>query len=408
MPFSRLDPKQHGWLNAAGPARITKALAAGGGTARFVGGCVRDALLGRAVGEIDFAADLPPEKTAELLEAAGIKVAPTGIAHGTVTAVVDHKGYEITSLRHDVETDGRHARVAFTDDWKADAARRDFTINAVYADSDGTLHDYFGGQEDIKAGRVRFIGVAQDRIREDVLRILRFFRFTAYFAKGAPDQDGLAACRELALLLPKLSAERVWKETCKLLDAKNPAPVWKLMIANGIVPHVLPEATNGGRLEKLLAAEGKFEAVASPVARLAALLPQDAAVARAVAQKLRLSNREAEKLASLAALPAQLRGKLDPVPLRRALYASGAEECREAALLLAADSPGLDLEPALAVIGAWERPLFPLQGEDILKLGLKPGPKVGEILRAVEEWWMLQDFRPAAAECLAEAKKRAA
>ena len=246
----RLDPARHSWLNDAALCRILDAIKAGGGEARVVGGAVRDALVGRTPGEIDLAVNLPPEKTAELLTKTGLKVVPTGIAHGTITAVSDHRGFEITTLRRDVETDGRRAKVAFTDDWQADAARRDFTINALYADADGRLYDYFGGRADIAAGHVRFIGDAAARIKEDVLRILRFFRFAAWFGRGAFDAESLAACREWTGLLPKLSAERIAKEILKMARAApKPAPIWQAMIENGILEPILPEAKNVARLD---------------------------------------------------------------------------------------------------------------------------------------------------------------
>jgi len=402
---SQLDPDQNPWMLTDGVRRIFAAIKAAGGEARFVGGCVRDALLGRAVGDVDLACNLPPEKVSDILQKAGLKVAPTGIAHGTVTAVADHKGYEITTLRRDVETYGRKAKVEFTDDWQADAARRDFTMNALYADADGKIFDYFNGREDLAAGRVKFIGKAEDRIREDVLRILRFFRFHAFFGKGEADAEGLKACAALAAELPKLSAERVWREVGKLLAAKNPAPVWQLLIEHKILPHFLPEAADIGRLGYLIEIEEKFDARSVSITRLAALLPLKEDVARQVAQKLKLSNRETEELCNLVTLPARMRGKLDIMPFRRMIYEYGPETCRAAALLFVTiEDKSADLEPALSEAANWEQPQLPLQGADLLKFGLKPGPRVGEILKEVEEWWIARDFRPGRDECLAEAR----
>jgi poly(A) polymerase len=402
----KLDPSQNPWMCVDGLVHIFDAIKAGGGEVRFVGGCVRDALFGKIVGDIDLAANLPPEKISEILKKAGLKISPTGLEHGTVTAIADHKGYEITTLRRDVETYGRKAKVEFTDDWQADAARRDFTMNALYADRNGTIYDYFNGREDLAKDHVRFIGKAEDRIKEDVLRILRFFRFYAYFGQGAADAEGLKACASLAHLLPQLSVERVWREVSKLLTAENPAPVWRLMSEQKILPHFLPEAIEVKRLENLIAAEKKFEARGVPLARLASLLPPDESAAVKVAQKLKMSKREADQLVLLTVLPSRLRGKLDPLPFRRVLYEYGAEACREAVLLLTANDPGLDIETALAAAADWQKPVFPLQGADILKLGVKVGPKVGETLRAVEEWWIARDFRPTREECLAEAKRQ--
>jgi len=395
------------WITSKPVSRIMDAIRAGGGEARAVGGAVRDTLLGRAIGEVDFAVNLPPDKVTAILTKAGIKVVPTGIDHGTITAVVDRKGYEITTLRRDIETDGRRAKVSFTDDWKEDAARRDFTFNALYVDANGKVYDYFDGAKDLTAGRVRFIGDARARIKEDVLRILRFFRFHAYFGKGMPDADGLAACRELAALLPQLSVERVWREIAKLLDATDPLPVWKLMQDNYILAQLLPEADNMTRLAALLQVEKKYELPASNLVRFAALLPKDGEAVMWITKRLKLSNREADRLNILATLPDRLKGRLDPVPFRRALYEYGAEPAREAALLLATEDRGVDLEPVLSEAAAWEKPMFPIQGADILKLGVPAGPKVGIILGAVEEWWIAHNFRPTRAECLDEAKRQA-
>ena len=402
LPDSGLQPL------ASDPAarRIMDVLRHGSGEARIVGGAVRDALLGRAVHEIDLAATLPPEQTTALLTQAGIKTVPTGIEYGTITVVIDGKGYEITTLRHDVETDGRRAKVAFTDDWQGDAARRDFTMNALYLDADGKLYDYFNGRDDLASGHVRFIGDASARIREDVLRILRFFRFFAWFGRGAIDAEGLRACRDLAGLIPQLSVERVWREIVKLLAADNPAPSWQLMLDAKTLTGVLPEAHDVNRLEALLAVEKKYEVSPASLRRMASLLPHDEKLATSIAQKLKLSKREAAKIQRLATLPALLNGKLDPIPFRHALYEYGADDTCDAALLLATAHPSLDLEPALAAAAAWERPSFPIQGQDLLKLGMKPGPAMGELLKALEEEWIAEDFKSTRETCLATAKQR--
>jgi poly(A) polymerase len=379
--------------------RIMDTVRLAGGEARVVGGAVRDVLLARAIGDIDLAVNLPPERVMELLAQQHIKAVPTGIAHGTVTAVIDRIGYELTALRRDVETDGRHAQVAFTDDWREDAARRDFTFNALYVDTDGKLTDYFDGAADAAAGRVRFIGHAHARIREDVLRILRFFRFYAWFGRGEPDAEGLAACRELGELMPRLSAERVAREVMKLLAASNPMPAWQLMIDNGVLRHFLIEATGITRLKVLLDAEHVYGEPSAPITRLGALLPQDKGVATAVAARLKLSRRDTELLAVLAVLPNKLCGKLTPLPLRRLLYTQGVGACRAAILI-----HGEAIAEALAVIDAWENPIFPLRGDDIVALGVATGPQVGVILRAVEEWWIAGDFRASRALCLTYAQ----
>ncbi|MGB9151940.1 MAG: CCA tRNA nucleotidyltransferase, partial [Alphaproteobacteria bacterium] len=358
------------------------------------------AILGRKLGDIDLATNLPPERVMETLSQQGLKTVPTGLAHGTITAVADHVGYEITTLRRDVETDGRHAQVAFTDDWRIDAARRDFTFNALYLDAEGKLYDYFFGVEDAVAGRVRFIGDAHARIQEDVLRILRFFRFYAWFGQGAPDAEGLAACRELANLIPRLSAERVAREILKLLAAENPLPAWRLMHENGVLPHVAPEARDLAHLEALVQNEQQQNEPPDALVRFASLLPEDELIAASIAARLKLSNRDGDKLRALAKLPGLLRDDFGSAGLRRLLYAYGAENCRASVFLA-----GQHIAQSLATITAWENPVFPIKGEDIVKAGAPAGPQIGEILRAVEKWWIDKDFRPDRSACLAQIKQ---
>ena len=367
---------------------------------RVVGGAVRDIIAGRKIGDIDIATPLPPDQVMATLAAQNIKSIPTGIAHGTVTAVTNRKGYEITTLRRDVQTDGRHATVAFTNDWQEDAARRDFTFNALYLDADGTISDFFGGVEDAQAGRVRFIGDAQARIKEDVLRILRFFRFFAHFGKSEPDKTALDACRELASLIPRLSFERIAHEIEKLLRAENPLPSLHLMQECGVTAQFLPEAKDLARLESLLETEKKYRTPTGPWVRLAALLPQDDKAATAVATRLKISNRDEETLVTLAKLPALLKGNLAPAALRRLIYQFGAEYSLYAIFL-----NGEQIAESLSVIVAWENPVFPIKGEDLLKLAMKAGPQMGEVLRRVEEWWVEKDFKPDRTACLAKAKE---
>jgi len=230
------------WMQEAPVRRLLAALAAGGVTARFVGGCVRDWVLDRPIGDLDLAVDRPPETVMRALEAAGIKVVPTGLKHGTVTAVADHRPFELTTLRRDVETDGRRAVVAFTDDWRVDAARRDFTFNALYADPDGTIHDYFAGRVDLLAGKVRFIGDAERRIAEDRLRVLRFFRFHAWYGRPPFDGPSFEACRRNAASVRGLSAERVRKELLRTLEAPGTAAADAMdaMLEAGVVDHSMP------------------------------------------------------------------------------------------------------------------------------------------------------------------------
>lgn len=395
----RLDPDRHAWLKASGVTAIMRAFAAAGGEARIVGGCVRDALLGRTVNDIDFAVNLPPDRAQALLSEAKIKTVPTGIEYGTITAVIESKPYEITSLRQDVATFGRSAQVAFVPDWEADAKRRDFTINALYVDANGVLYDYCGGREDLAARRLRFIGNARARIEEDVLRILRFFRFYAQLELTTPDAEALAACHDAAALLPKLSAERVWNETRKLLVAANPASSWSLMRAAGVLAQFLPEADAIERLARLVEIEKKQSIKAKPLRRLAALLPL-ADFADDAAKRLKLSKRDADFLRKLLALQSQLNAFLSVQALRRIQYENGAETTRDA-LLVHAATDGSDIAEALAAVAVWTPPVFPLRGEDFLRIGLAPGPKVGILMKEIEAWWIAADFAPSRAECLA-------
>lgn len=398
------------WMVAAETRAVMAALTADGGKALFVGGCVRDAILGRPVTDIDIATGAPPESVMERLKAAGIRVVPTGIKHGTVTAVTGKAHFEITSLRVDVRTFGRRADVAFTDDWSADAARRDFTMNAVFCAPDGTLYDAFGGIEDIKAGRVRFVGDARERIREDVLRLLRFFRFYANYGRPPPDAQALEACRELAPLLPTLSAERVWSELRKLLLAPDPAPVVLLMDAQGVSDHVLPTPRDPARLAALTGLEAKL-GEADALRRLAALVVVDQRRAEELAAALRLSNVEKERLVAIAAGLPDFAPIADARARRRWYYREGGALYRDLLLLHWAgqraggtrlsEARARAYEAALAEAAGWVRPRFPIAGQDVVSLGIAPGPGVGALLDEVERWWIDGDFRAGRKACLA-------
>jgi len=385
--------------------RVMAALNHGEWQARFVGGCVRDALAGRPVTDIDIATTAPPEEGCRLLEAAGIHVIPTGLKHGTITAVLEGENFEITTLRHDVETYGRHARVAFTDDWKPDAARRDFTINAMFCDEDGTLYDPFGGLADLAAGRVRFVGSARQRIHEDVLRLLRYFRFTAHYGHLPADGEALAACREMAHQLPRLSGERVRKEILRLLEAPDPLPVWRLMLAEGVLLPLLPDAINVQALENLVALE-KALGRCDPLLRLAALLPQDEEKMAAVAGRLRLSNEESARLRRFS----RHKGRRMASRWRQDFYDLTPEGTRDLFLLAAARR--IRPREALPVLrhiqrqtGTWKRPVFPLKGKDVMDLGLPSGPRIGRVLARVEAWWRIRGFRPGRLACLVQLRQ---
>jgi poly(A) polymerase len=395
------------WLRSSASRKVLRALEAGGRPARFVGGCVRDGLLGQALprADLDIATPERPEAVMRLLKVAGLKAIPTGLAHGTMTAVVGERRFEITTLRRDIATDGRHAEVAFTDDFEADAARRDFTINAMSCDREGRLFDYFGGRADLRAGRVRFVGNPEKRIAEDYLRILRFFRFFAHYGRPPADPEALEACRSAAPEIARLSGERIQTEMLRLLQAEVPLRALQLMAETGVLKEVIPGPVTLDRLARLLAVAPD----ADPLLRLGALLrppPAASPLARSVAERWRLSNRDAARLEAMtqAALPA-----LDAAGAarRRLLHRLGRELYFDLIRLTAAED-GEKAAPALAAAlaeaAAWRPRKLPLTGDDLLAEGLSPGPRLGKILAAVETWWLEQDFAPDHAACLARAK----
>lgn len=381
---------QQSWLTATASRAVLAALGSAGATPRFVGGCVRDGLLGRPSADLDIAIDQLPEDNMRLLEDHGIKVIPTGLKHGTVTAVVEKQKFEITTLRVDVENFGRHAKVAFTEDWRLDAARRDFTINAIYADGDGHLYNPVGGQADLSAGRVRFVGDPAQRIAEDKLRILRFFRFQALFGQGAPDGDALTACAAAASGLDGLSGERVRDETFKLLAAPDPLPCLKLMARAGVLAHILPA---GFHLDGLASSDN------DPLRRLSAMASGGAQAAQVIGERLRLSARQIRRLNFLMAAPSQLTAAISRTALRQLLYDHGVEAIND--LALQQGVPEL-----LPRIQEAPPPPFPLTGRDALALGMQPGPAVGEALRALEDAWRANDFAASRDELLAELAQR--
>jgi poly(A) polymerase len=376
------------------------ALARGGVGARFVGGCVRDSLIGRKIGDIDLAVDKPPEDVVRALAAAQIRTLPTGIAHGTVTAIVDRRAYELTTLRRDVETDGRRAVVAFTDDWLEDASRRDFTFNALYADTEGTLYDAFEGRADLAAGRVRFIGDPEQRIAEDRLRVLRFFRFHAWFGRPPFDPAGFAACRRNAGTLRTLSVERVAKELLRLLEAPAPADAVDAMAEAGVLDHWLPELAGTARLRKLVGREEGPD----PVRRLAAILPENAD-ATSIGKRLKLSTQQTLRLSVMLAREPAIDIALGSKAWRADIYRLGKNLYIDR-LLLAVDAPG-DWREALRFARAWTPPELPVSGGDVLKLGLASGPRVGALIAEVERWWIARDFADGRAGCLAELERLA-
>ena len=393
------------WIRAPATRAVIDALTVEGADVRFVGGCVRDALLGRESADIDIGTPDPPARVMALLESAGIetRTVPRGIEHGTVTALAGGERYEITTLRRDERTDGRHAEVAFTDDWQEDAARRDFTVNAMSAAPDGTLYDYFGGREDLEAGHVRFVGDPATRIAEDHLRLLRFFRFHAWYGRGEPDDDALAACATAAHTLPSLSGERVQGEMLKLLAAHDPMPAVQSMKDAGVLDELLPEAQDIECLARLVAIENDH-AEADPVRRLASLMvdtdygASDFAALSALVNRWRLSGDDGARLAALTDLPAALSVDLDTRDLRALLYRLGSDRVRDLMLMTwaAQDEAGSETtrRAMMETARAWQAPTFPLTGADVLAQGVDAGPKVGQLLKAVEGWWIERDFAP--------------
>ena len=386
------------WMVEPATRAVLGALSAGDVEARFVGGSVRDALLGRPIGDIDIATPASPERVIELLEKTGIKVVPTGLAHGTVTAVVPPRHFEITTLRRDVETYGRRARVAFDADWAADAARRDFTINAIFLAPDGTIDDPVGGLADLQARRVRFVGDPATRIAEDVLRLLRYYRFEARFGTGFGDQRARAACCAAAHLLPTLSGERVAQELVKLLETSDPIAALHMMEEDGVLAVALPEARGLNRLRRLI----EIEPETDPLLRLAALINVDGKAAAALAARLRFSNTWRDRIQSLSQ-PWALDPRGDVQAQRRALYRLGVERYRDLVLLMAAEG-GVSqsrLAELLDLALGWTPPVFPLAGRDVTALGIPAGRRVGRLLSAVHDWWEAGDFRGDRAACLA-------
>jgi poly(A) polymerase len=389
------------WMSAPETTAVFDTLQGGGAQVRFVGGCVRDSLIGRPVNDIDIATDAEPAHVIALMQAVGFKTIPLGVDHGTVMVVVGGVSFEITTLRRDVETDGRRATVEFTDDWDADAARRDLTFNALSLDADGTIHDPFDGVADLQAGRVRFVGDAATRIQEDFLRLLRYYRFFAHYGRPPFDPDARAACRALAANVERLSGERIRAELFKLLAAPDPGPVLEMMRVDGVLLHVIQVEGNVERVVRLVAIEAMVN-TADPARRLFALLSMEADGLRTAARRLRLSNAERDFLLQLNENAGRLRMDMSPAGLRHAIYHLGAPLSRELALMAwADDGDEAGWRAVLDVIAAWTSIALPVSGADVLTLGVEHGEKVGALLRRVEEWWIVGDFKAGRDACLA-------
>lgn len=402
------------WFRDAALQRVLALLNTEGGEARVVGGAVRNSLMGIPVSDMDIATTLRPEVVQARAGTAGVKCIPTGLKHGTVTLVVEGKPFEVTTLRRDVETDGRHAQVEFTDDWKADAERRDLTINALYAGQDGVVHDYVGGLADIATATIRFIGSAAERIAEDHLRILRFFRFFAYYGKGRPDADGLKASAAARKSLASLSAERVWAEMKKLLSAEDPFRALLWMRTAGVLTEVLPETEKWGidTIPALIRAEAKFGWMPEPLLRLAAIVPPVPDRVMAMADRLKMSTGERRFLQQFSEYP-NLPESLSQPQMRKILYEHGSQGAvaRLKLAITSAFAKGEDdldalrrlelLRAILQMAESWQRPVFPVKGADLIDIGFESGPDMGAALSKLEEKWVESDFEQSKADLIA-------
>jgi poly(A) polymerase len=398
------------WMTSADTARLFGTLSDAGASVRFVGGCVRDAVLGRSVKDLDVATDAEPNRVLEILGEQMIRAVPTGIEHGTVTAIPDARPFQITTLRRDVATDGRRATVEYTNDWVEDSRRRDFTFNALSADIDGMVYDYTDGITDLNEGRVRFIGKATDRITEDQLRILRFYRFQAHYGKTDPDPDAVAACSANLGSIQALSGERIWNEFSRTLIAPEPSQVFELMEKSGLLRLLLPVRKSVSRLTALAALETMVKLDPDPVRRLTALVQPDRSEASQIATRLRLSKEETRRFDDLSARCGETSAGMNDVALRRSLYTLGPERFRELVLLDWANQIVMEPARAAEATAAWKEtwdkaassppPEFPLNGEDVKASGIEEGPDVGEILKDIEEWWVEQAFRPDREDCV--------
>ena len=378
------------WLREPRLQGVMGVMAAAGGEVRVAGGAVRNSLLGEPIGDVDLATTMRPDDVMRVCKAAGFGVHPTGIEHGTVTVVNRGQPFEVTTLRLDLETDGRRAVVSFTDNWEADALRRDFTMNALYCDIDGKIFDFTKGYRDIQRKRVRFVGDSSQRIKEDYLRILRFFRFHSWYGKGVPDRVGLAACVKLKSGLKKISAERVRQELMKLIVAPRAVATLKVMAASGILNSILPHTEEWRVLERLRG---------DAVLRLFVLAKKPVGLQ----ERLRLSNDDASRIENLSVAP-DISPKFSAAQQRALLYQLGAETWSDTVQVAWAKSRAkLDddrWQALLDLLKSWPVPKFPVTGKDLIAGGEQPGPAMGEMLSQLEDWWVASDFEPTREELL--------
>lgn len=393
------------WLGDKHLQRLLAVLSEDGEEARIAGGAVRNALIGEPVADVDVATTTLPQETMRRAGAAGFKAVPTGIEHGTITVVAGGRPFEVTTLRADIETDGRHAKVSFGRDWKADAERRDFTINALYAESDGSVIDLVGGIADIEARLLRFIGDPEQRIREDYLRILRFFRFFAWYGNGRPDAEGLKACARLKEGLDQLSAERVWAEFKKLLSAPDPSRALLWMRQSGVLTRVLPESEKWGidAIHALVKAERDLDWTPDPLTRLETIVPPDVVRMKTLAERLKFSTRAADRLRQWS-LTSAVEAKTTEAQLAKLLYRGERQGFIDRLRLALASARGRAVEDDKAMMEAggfsrqlafaqkWEKPVFSIKGADLAALGATPGPKLGAVLKALENEWIESGF----------------
>lgn len=392
------------WLRRPATQAVFEAIERAGFEARAVGGAVRNALIGKPVSDVDIATTALPDDVIRAAAAAGLAAHPTGIAHGTVTVVSSGIPHEVTTLRRDRETFGRHATVDFTNNWIEDAQRRDFTINALYCDRSGAVHDPLGGHGDLEARRVRFIGDAVHRIREDYLRILRFFRFSAEYAQSAPDEAGLSACGAERAGLEQISAERVRMELLKILSAPRAIEIVDVMHQHGFLAPLLCFAPAPAVHTRTAALDDELARAPDAIARLGALcarIPEDG---RRLAQRLRLSGHERERLLAMVT-PLPVDDRSDVRSLRIALYRHGAQVVQDRTIqawALSGDPPHSGLRHVLDTAASWVRPELPVGGADVIAAGIPPGPRVGAILSQLEQIWIDSDFTMAREELLKE------
>jgi len=390
------------WMVQPETVQIMQVLNSGYGEARFVGGCVRDTLANVKTYDIDIAVNYEPDVTIALLRDNNIKFIPTGLEFGTVTAVINGRPFEITSLREDIETFGRKASVKFTTDWKKDAARRDFTINAIYANLDGELFDYFGGIEDLRKGVVKFIGSPDERVKEDYLRILRYFRFFGKFSQQEPNYEAMEACTDNAEGLKEISIERITIEFLKILDIRRVSRVLHLMHESNVLELVLPECGSLEVIERLQELEEEYSNNASSMRRLSALIKDNVYTVK----NLRLSKAQIRELDFLREISKKHLKSLDENEIKALVYKKGNDAARSILLLVAARSKEYtNLQDLYAVATSFKPPVFPINGDDVIAEGVEEGSKVGFILDLVEDWWLGEGFKPKRSECLSRIKK---